>query len=133
MYHISSKPHPLHRITHQTHPRPRQLFRNTDITVHIHERDGQQRPILFQSSDQTFLTLRHEKEPLRADRGDCSHSTFDFFFGDELECVSRFGMVGFGDDVDDGEDVDVAAGGEVFASEEGCAYYDEVLALVGDF
>ena len=42
-------------------------------------------------------------------------------------------MLGFGDDGDDGEDVDVAQGGEVGAAEQGGADADEVLPLVSVF
>ena len=47
--------------------------------------------------------------------------------------MSGFGVLGLGDDGDDGEDEDVAERGEVLAAEEGGADADEVLALVGVF
>ena len=42
-------------------------------------------------------------------------------------------MVGFGHDGDDGEDVDVAQGRQVWPAEQGGADADEVLAFVGVF
>lgn len=42
-------------------------------------------------------------------------------------------MLGFGDDGDDGEDVDAAEGGEIGAAEEGGADCDERGASVGMF
>lgn len=124
MYHISRKPNPLHRIPHQAHPRSRQLLRHANKTLHIHERHRQQRPILLQSPDHTFLALRHEQEALRADTRNGGHGSFHFFFGNEFECAAGFRMRGFGHDGDYGEDVDVPGGGEVFTADEGGAYYD---------
>ena len=40
-------------------------------------------------------------------------------------------MVWLGHDVDDGEDVDVAAGGDVFTTDDSGTDGDKVLALVG--
>ena len=50
--------------------------------------------------------------------------------------MTGFRVVGFRHDGGDGDDVNVAGGGEVWAAEQGCADADEVLALVrvfGDF
>ena len=103
------------------------------MALHVQKRDGQQGPILLQSPDHALLALRHEQEPLGADPGEGGHGALDFFPRDELEGAARFGTVGFGHDGDDGEDVDVAQGRQVWAAEQGGADADEVLALVGVF
>ena len=70
---------------------------------------------------------------MRADTRQGGHGAFDFFLGEKLQRETGLWTIRFGDDVDDAEDVDVAGRGEVFASDEGRANGDEVLAFVGVF
>ena len=135
-YRISAKPYPFDRVPHQTQSRPRQLPHHADIALHVQKRHRQQRPVLLQSPHHALLALRRDQEALGADAGERRHGAFDFFFSDELEGRPGLRTLGLGHDGDDGEDEDVAQGGEVRAAEQGGADADEVLALVrvlGDF
>lgn len=130
-YAISHKRNPLDRIPHHGQPRPFQLFRTADIALHIHKRDRQERTILLKATNHALLALGREQEALLADLGQSGYGALDFFLGDQLELVACGWAVGLRDDVDDVKDVEAALGGEVFATEEGGADDDELLAFPG--
>lgn len=111
IFRVPREPYALDRIAHDTQSSAFELFGGTDIALHVHEGHWQQRPVLFQASDHAFLTLCSEQEALRADLGKGRYRSFDFFFGDQFQLLTGFGTIGFGNDVDDVEDVDSTYGG----------------------
>lgn len=102
------------------------------LALGVEEGDGQAGAVFLEAADHELLALRGADEA--AEEGlDGGDGAAGLFAGEDVEFDAGFGVVGFGDDVEDFEDGEGAFGGHVFAAELGGADDDEGLLLVGEF